>query len=327
MKPGDNLLDFPSKFTSEQIFNRFCRRIEREIITKPFIENKHAAEIISISTKLMDEASVFYLDHSGIRRVAEYCKKNPIDLMEMPYPVLPFNEIIIATPYNAYLLFDIETTESPDKDGWIQNGVPVAWRCKFWSLHQEDDGWALSVGMIKLGIPAAYHQNARQIMVVNTTVVTGNSEDGDSNRSIHLDNLKFQDPEYHEQLSGVITQTVSMVFDTCNYIDAPCHHLVIETPSAFDPTKRRAKIPRANDRPRVRIIEPEAVRRIYPHLPGADGGGTVTPHARRGHTRLMTSERFKEARGRRIVVRPTWVGDTEWKNGQTKYKVVYRGKN
>ena len=111
------------------------------------------------------------------------------------------------------------------------------------------------------------------------------------------------------------------------YIDLPRHHVIVETPRSYKPPKdKQPKVTRAQDKERVRLIMPEHLRRVYPAVDTArDGNKTdreVSPHFRRGHTKLLSSSRWKDKQGQRIVVRPTWVGPEDWDFNGLKYRVV-----
>ncbi len=111
------------------------------------------------------------------------------------------------------------------------------------------------------------------------------------------------------------------------YIDLPRHHVVVETPRSYKPPKdKQPKATRAQDKERVRLILPEHLRRVYPAVDTArDGNKTdreMAPHFRRGHTKLLSSSRWKDKQGQRIVVRPTWVGPEDWDFNGLKYRVV-----
>ncbi len=320
LPPGACLYDYQSPFTAEQVFNRFCRVLEREVLTKSSTV-VNVREVLGIIEEIMHVAPVFHLETPEVLRVADYCGSTPADLAIDPLPVLPFDEVVMANPYNACLLFDAEMPG--DGDGWSIIGTTVPrWRCKFVMLHQEDDGWVLSVGIVFLGDPCG---NARQIILPSATLCQANTAEGDATARTDLEILDARDPAYAAQLRDVFRQTISMALDACRYIDAPRHHLVVEEPRRFNHTNRNPKLPRADQRPRVRLVEPEAVRRIYPHQPGGvEGTRTITPHVRRGHTKVLSSPRYKAAQGRRIVIRPTWVGEPEWEHQGTRYRVVFR---
>lgn len=111
------------------------------------------------------------------------------------------------------------------------------------------------------------------------------------------------------------------------YIDLPRHHVVVETPRSFRPPKdKQVKATRAQDKERVRLIMPEHLRKVYPTPETArDGNKTdvrMSPHHRRGHTKLLSSSRWKDKQGQRVVVRPTWVGPEDWEHKGLKYRVV-----
>jgi hypothetical protein len=331
---------FKSLWTPEQIFNRFCRALERELLTKT---SKHdeVRKVLGIVEEVMHVAPVFYAGVDEVLRIAQYCGANPQDMDLEPVPVLPFDETILVNPHYACLLFDAETPDddrvrrlSTPEGGLAEPAWPVVprlgtcrWRAKFIAYQQELEGWALSTSSVYM-FDHDQETMARCLVVQNATMAISKTPDGDADLHTTLRELRSgfeSDVNYADQLQNCIIQTLSMALDQCRYIDLPRHHLVVEEPKRFKHTDRSPKLPRAHDRPRVRLVEPEAVRKIYPSHGGeGDGTRTVTPHVRRGHTKILTHPRYKEAKGRRVVIRPTWVGDPEWEHQGTRYRVVFR---
>lgn len=113
------------------------------------------------------------------------------------------------------------------------------------------------------------------------------------------------------------------------YIDLPRHHVIVETPRTFRKVRdgdKVVKASRAQDNEKVRLIVPEDLRKVYPVPASAKDGSrtdrTMSPHHRRGFTKLLSSACWKHKQGQRIVVRPTWVGPEDWEHKGLKYRVV-----
>lgn len=83
------------------------------------------------------------------------------------------------------------------------------------------------------------------------------------------------------------------------------------------------KILRSGDRPTYTLLEPRRVRQVLGIAEHAAGEERAhpRPHERRRHFRTLRSERFKEARGRTVVVDACWVGPSEAVVGKRRYRV------
>jgi len=78
--------------------------------------------------------------------------------------------------------------------------------------------------------------------------------------------------------------------------------------------------------PQIILIDPNRVNEFRDGRPTAGGThASPRPHQRRGHWKTLSAERFKEARGKRLWIKPTWVGDTEWECDGQVYKVLPAG--
>ncbi len=316
--------DIPeSEFTSDQIFNRLCRAVEREIVAARVSKNGRREETVATQQavkSVLDTCNSFHFDTDGVRHIGYFCREHPADLTAAPFPVLPFEAVALVNQHQAYVLFDAQIREHlADTDAWVDGGL---WRSKYIAFQQEPKGWLLALGAVYLHAPDVVTMG-RSISCDHTWVGIAQTADGDAESSGPIYTITPDDMPYQERIRGMIQQMLSMALDHCRYIDLPKHHLVIEEPRAWKPRQNPPKIPRAADRPRVRIVAPEEIRHIYPHLP-AETGRTVTPHARRGFTKTLKSPKFKNKVGQRIVVRPTWVGPGEWEDKQIRYKVVTR---
>ncbi|MFW5690788.1 MAG: hypothetical protein ACOCXY_03165 [Planctomycetota bacterium] len=103
-------------------------------------------------------------------------------------------------------------------------------------------------------------------------------------------------------------------------INLPSHMIVEDRPAKVRPPRSRL-IPRVHERPRYTLLKPGHIRRRYPGFAG-DTHGSPRAHERRRHLRLLSSERYVNKRGQRIVVSGCWVGSTEYSEGRRTYRVL-----
>lgn len=128
--------------------------------------------------------------------------------------------------------------------------------------------------------------------------------------------------QWFDSLSKMISGPIIGILE---YIDLPRAHLIEERPrKEREPGSK--KIPRPADRPRMILIAPEDVTTVYSHSKSeSEKLRSMRPHARRGYSKLLLHERYKEKRGQRIRVRPCWVGPGEWENNGKRYRIIVRG--
>jgi hypothetical protein len=113
-----------------------------------------------------------------------------------------------------------------------------------------------------------------------------------------------------------------------NWVTAIEEVLLLNTPDRFvlekTPRKSRKnpkKILRSCDRPIYTLLHPSAIREAM-RLSSFHEGGHKAPHERRRHWRHLSSERYKEARGKDILIAATWIGPHENEHGGHRYKVM-----
>lgn len=110
-------------------------------------------------------------------------------------------------------------------------------------------------------------------------------------------------------------------------INEPASFVVEERP-LHEPREMPKTIRRSFDRPHYIVLKPRQIRERFLYKNGIpdderddDGTPKVTPHERRGHYRRLQSERFKQARGQVLWIKPMWVGVQEAVVGGNRYKV------
>lgn len=110
------------------------------------------------------------------------------------------------------------------------------------------------------------------------------------------------------------------VLDLASVLE-PANFIVESREDRIDDPPQRI-VTRAHWRPHYIALKPFEIRKRLllpdPEVPV----GTRAPHERRGHYRTLRSERFKAARGKRIWVKPHWVGPREATVGKNKYLVL-----
>lgn len=106
--------------------------------------------------------------------------------------------------------------------------------------------------------------------------------------------------------------------------------MMLNTPDRFvleiTPAKPRKnsgkKIPRSDERPRYTILYPHEIRKVMGISEPSGERGSPRPHERRAHTRTFRSDRYKEAKGKTIIVPATWVGPSESVREGKRYRVM-----
>lgn len=120
-------------------------------------------------------------------------------------------------------------------------------------------------------------------------------------------------------LGWVLLSAQKSIWDL-GYLSQCPEYLVEVKPNGATPSRKSRKTAKTKpwlreDLPTVILIDPSKARE-YGHR--VDRGGTHAspiPHQRRGHWRRLDDDR-------RVWVRPSWVGDPEWRYQGSRYRVV-----
>jgi hypothetical protein len=121
------------------------------------------------------------------------------------------------------------------------------------------------------------------------------------------------------------------------YLNTPDRFVLERTPKLYE--KRRNKkhngILRSHERPTYVLLEPHEIWKQMGVAEPQGLGTDKSPHPRRahirkGHTKVLTSWRYKDARGKVVtipdtVVKECWVGPSEAVVGNTTYRVMLEG--
>lgn len=113
--------------------------------------------------------------------------------------------------------------------------------------------------------------------------------------------------------------------DLVRVLNSPARFILEQTPKVVPPVAAR-KARRSYQRPTYTVLRPNEIRERM-RLPSpevAEQGRKVAPHERRGHWRRYPDdpERFPQVHGRRVWVKPCWIGPSENSVGRTHYRVI-----
>ncbi len=120
-----------------------------------------------------------------------------------------------------------------------------------------------------------------------------------------------------ESLAENIITSIENALHELNYMLQPKHFILEEKPSKIS----KQKIPRSHLRPVYTLLTPDKIRKKL-MIPGNGNDTKRTSHERSGHYRTLKHERFGNNVGKRIWIKPTWIGPSEAKIGNKFYRVI-----
>lgn len=85
--------------------------------------------------------------------------------------------------------------------------------------------------------------------------------------------------------------------------------------------KPEARIRRRSERPVYTLLRPSEIR-LKLGLPPLTVGGPKRPHERRRHPRTYRDERYVNVKGKTVIIPATWVGPSEAKIGNRRYRIL-----
>lgn len=131
---------------------------------------------------------------------------------------------------------------------------------------------------------------------------------------------EFRDVQERTILEPVL-RNVKTAFEEFFYFNTPNRFVVEREDIQRRPQPPHLKVTRASHRPRYVLLTPAEIReRIAPPTEVGDRKAPE-PHMRRRHYRRLTSDRYKEARGKLLCIPATWVGPEEGVYRNSRYKV------
>lgn len=328
-----------SIYTAEKMFNASVKAAEiiaENLCIRPEL-NDNGMDKLNDFIGAMRTAPLFCFDAGTADHISTVVKT----LNEHAQPVMPADSMIIADPISTVLVDRVEEREEGDELATF-----MAHTITFGGVRAGSEGIDL------------YHYMAGKFRYLGNEGQTRRYESstilcchGSLDRRT-IDTLYYIDPINHpdfvdepmdmnelmKQDRATIAKeirrlevkdfinSVNTFMDQATYIDLPRHYIVEETPNHVAKGKvKTAKIPRYDDRPRWRILDPEGVKKVYRAKASAGGHhASPVPHMRIGHTKTLTAPRWKAKRWQTVHVRPSWIGDKEWDGERAKYKVIVR---
>jgi hypothetical protein len=132
--------------------------------------------------------------------------------------------------------------------------------------------------------------------------------------------------EKYDEMTGanihLLESNFLIAVKNIQWINHPDRYIVEQ--AATEPPRKRAKgrMQRLAEKSRHIVLKHDEIRKRWAKAQGTHA--SPMPHLRRGHFKNLQHERFKEARGRIIWVRPTHVKGKciEWRQDGKYYKVL-----
>jgi hypothetical protein len=314
----------PITLPPEKTFSQFCRVVEA-------LRDQGMPDLFDA----LQGAPVFEFDASTATYIKKFAASAPKAELARP-PVMPFPEVVLIDPEGIVLFAnarDFEIGENMVDSVFYDEGTGCERNAKvsllrsvgatiFTTIAPNQNfpigGWSMTFGRCSI---SGMEDDHRLFAIDSLSCLFGYMESATP--------IRVYDTSEKERITKLSERDfgngVGAALDQLHYIDLPRHHLIMQEPTNRRERSKEKKVPRLRERPTVRLIEPEKVAKIYPRREGGEAGGTERcPHARRGYTRYLTSEHWKNRRWERIRVRPTWIGEREWTVGAYRFKVVAR---
>lgn len=130
---------------------------------------------------------------------------------------------------------------------------------------------------------------------------------------------EIESDEMKSDASNLASRIDANVTAALCVINSPSNWVVKRENITARPVPKGA-IPRSDQRPRYIVVSNDEIHRVI-RDPNPENAGTVKPHRRRAHSKLLKSEKFTWKRGQRIFVKACWVGPEQAEYGGERYKV------
>lgn len=332
----------------DRAFARMCRAVEREV--EHFKGTPAGDRWVHVQGALT-RAALIRFDRADYEAALLEVKAADRADLYLP-PMMPFDDVVLYDQHGCVFMFEAQDFDVGERYAYRDEVDPA-----LGGGERIQEPLLRSVSVLAFGcdgpstfseaVPGSKDSSGSWWLGIGRCGITAPCKDGHgrgmtwSGIAMALSFAFEQDPSIRTVVSMESTEKVAALYnalrsdfyhavgtalDELYYIDLPRHHLVVETPCNHRRRDNPAKIPRAHDRPRVRVIDPGKVSAVYPDTRSEDGTASrrQSSHPRRGFTKHLTSEKWKAKRWQRIRVRPTWVGPEEWAFGKFQYKVVVR---
>lgn len=326
--------------TSTDVFNRFCKVCDK--IVRPLAGSSKTANRIC---DLIDNSPIFSFDAEREKVVLETAKSLTHEQRVLP-PTMPFDSCLLVDTMGVVLFFDAVDYDDGVKvidDYKVYRDVNVITFCSNDAMDEIAVGsFSFITGKVEISCPPNGSIGRRYFVKGDVQAwigIIGNEDNcitqtipefiipitSAERKAIPDGGMTVGDETYGRAVKGDFMASVDCGLDQLHYINLPRHYLVVDTPAHVKSRAKHVKTPRFNDRSKVLMIDPMKVHIIRPH--SVSGGGehaSPVPHLRRGHTKVLKAERYKNKRWAVIHIHPTWVGPTEWSHGRSQYKVIVR---
>jgi hypothetical protein len=157
--------------------------------------------------------------------------------------------------------------------------------------------------------------------LVNTMYLAGKKEGIVAEEGcLKAEDLELKADYYRISSNGAVRNYVTAMEEVA-FFNQPSK-FVFESSPVKERKEKAGRVLRSGDRPLFTILDPAEIRTKL-GLPALTESGRKSPvaHERRRHYRTLRADRFKEAKGKTIVVPASWIGPSEAVVGSRRYKV------
>jgi len=318
-----------------QHFDRLCSAVERHWKSAVLRDHVKRAKLFDFPGRVHEVVSM--LDKSG-KRLSDYSAVGGVDFV-MENFFLPFPVVAVEDTASCIVIVDREE----DQRGL--NATRMFIECYAANTSTEEFGYdGHTLGTKYVGDRAQLPKDA-SIVIVSKLTGARKVEVGGRAPIEYVGELglmlivsKRQGLLIHPQefmvsakvngtwecLTESAMRNAITALEEVMYFNTPDRFVVRQHPKRVSKkgAKRATEFLRSDEREHYILLRPEEIRERFgiPDEPVQDRKAP-RPHSRRRHYRTLRSERYKEARGKTVVVPATWVGPESGEYKGRRYEV------
>jgi hypothetical protein len=277
-------------------FDNFCKVAESEMPDE--IKN------------ILADAKLFCFDRQAQDFVSRVLTQEMADEFVLPFPV-----VAVEDPINLVVIADLENGE--DRIGMGAHRVFLIFEMTTKNQWADFGGGAV-IGIMRTkgaGPITDTRSDLGELLFAQFFIIALGSDD---KKEITPDM-----PEWKECAEKLGWSALTALHELIYALQPKNFILEMEPKRVRQP--KAGKFPRSHERVLYTILNPGEIRKKIglnqPGPGGAGAGGTKAPHERRGFWRTYRDDRYKKMRGKKQWIEPVWIGPSESKVGNKKYKV------
>mgnify|MGYP001159234819 CR=1 FL=1 len=242
--------------------------------------------------------------------------------------VLPFPAVAVEDPSSCVILYDLEKGQKGiGTDRGYVECLPMTADSKSFREYGAMPQYDQVVEDMKQSLPAdAAIITVGRLSVIETTPTAWLAHGEIEWQAVCTKKVVLMSPEdlepyrhMDEYIRPALVNAMTAIEEVL-YFNTPNRFVLEETPT--DGTQRgKVKIQRSHQRSKFTLLTPKEIRERLKISTAKDNRKSPAAHERRRHYRTLRAERFKNMKGRTLVIPATWVGPAEATIGNRIYRV------